>query len=189
MGRAHIVAIEAIIKLPKYHLLVIAAAEMHRRSNQRRGRSLMFYSFTKTAEAGARAAVRRGPVEPPRRPPGRFPRQEDARRRGAPRRRGRSLDPEGGRARSLRRPVDLQPASSASCRRAANGRSSSRCRRSRVPPGRSPWARGWAWCCNARTWRREFRGCPAIGRDAGQHGPDNLQAGPGRAAPRDRHHQ
>ena len=47
--------------------------------------------FAETAEASARAAVREGPVGPPRRPPGRFPQQEDGRRCGTARRRTEAL--------------------------------------------------------------------------------------------------
>jgi hypothetical protein len=51
-------------------------------------------AFTKTAGAGARAAVRKGPVGQSPRPPDRLPQQDDHRRRGIARRGVRGFDPQ-----------------------------------------------------------------------------------------------
>src|SRR5271166_1309796 len=53
------------------------------------------------AGAGARAALRKGTVGQSRRPPGRLPQQDDDRRRGISRGRGRGVDSQGGRALAL----------------------------------------------------------------------------------------
>jgi hypothetical protein len=56
--------------------------------------------------AGGRS---KGPVGQPARPPGRLPQQDDHRRRGISRRRGRGVDPQGGRAGARRRPDSVAP--------------------------------------------------------------------------------